>query len=145
MKNTKKIVSLVLTVLMLMSFVAFPVSAKEIDEGATITPFWIASCSGGGKHSMRIQGSCWVYTGTGPANPGSCIISSGNANQCTKCRLVVASQWNPRDDQVLGNYTVFQYEKLYGSGGFRFYVGSNHDSFYGNLKSDPYFSGFDWY
>lgn len=143
-KLSKKSASfLFAVVLLLTSIFSFPVSAVELNTPAEITPFYVASCSGGGKHYMVGRGIAWIYSGSA-SKPGNLVLT-GSTSQCTKCKLALGSEGNPRSggSGIIGKYVLWNAPSTLGTYGTVFY-GGIQGSFYGNKSQDAFWGGFTW-
>lgn len=142
----KKVFSVLLCVLTLMLITAIPVAAAEVETtDATIQPFYVASCPGGGKHSMYIKsGLVSLWTGSSRSNPGTRLYYHGHGYNCSKCNLAIFCNQEVAQARMLGYYSIQGTMRLYGDG-YDVYCNGNYGYNSGGLTTDSYWSGFDWY
>ena len=141
MKKLKKITALVLAVLFLVS-IQSSAFAKVVDD--EVSPCWIISCSSGGKHQMSPRHGGHLYSGV----PGDAGIDYGwgYLSQCTLCKEVIWSTYQPYSTNKLGNYYVSPYirETLPAYGSPVYMDGGTVEYFGGNVLTDSYWQGYDF-
>lgn len=146
----KKLFALALCVIMVVAMAA-PALALEpalkvftkAPSASGISPRYIP-CPQGGFHTMEGRGQAWVYEGS-YQNPGALILH-GCCSQCTKCRLALATENNPFsafETQKIGKYAMWTATGNLSSLGTNFYGGLDGE-YYGSLKDDPFWAGFQF-
>ena len=133
----KRIVSLLLTVLLVVTGTAVTVSAQEVDPNELISPHYEMVCpnsSNGGKHDMVANGAASVYTGTYD-NPVS-LVFKGFAWRCSACGEMVGTEGSPLRSGTIGRYSLGYV--VYTNTAAHFYGGVT-GTCYGNYKDHSYF------
>lgn len=67
-------------------------------------------CQGHATHDMVASGIGFVYKGTFP-DTNMLMISGGQAWQCSRCYLVLVTEWDPLETFYVGNYAFSQYSE----------------------------------
>lgn len=161
MKTKKNLIGIMLSVCCLCLLNVLPVSAHEIDktnqkdESNIVTLNGIPNpglnaalryipCSGGGQHTMYGRGGCSGYRGSANG-PNKFLFKGGEVTQCSKCLMVLATQYNPYwHPTSLGWYTtVGSFNTNVGTG--YHYIYSDYWTYNESWASDPFFRSFSFY
>lgn len=140
--SMKRIVGLLLAVLFLVS-IPCTAFAKIADE--EVAPCWIVSCNSGGKHQTSPRAGCNLYSGV-PNNPGT-NYGWGYLSQCTYCREVLWSTYQPFSTKKIGDYYISPFVKeTVQSTGINLYMNNTGsvECFGGSVLTDPYWQGYEF-
>lgn len=141
-KMSKKVVALFLAVLFLLS-VQCPAFAKIADD--EVAPCWIVSCNSGGKHQMAPKYGGHLYSGT-VGNPGT-DYGWAYISQCTLCKEVLWSTYQPFSTKKIGNYYISPFVKeTVQSTGTNLYMNNTGsvEYFGGSVLTDSYWQGYEF-